>query len=63
MIRASEQILKFNTAIKTANSIKNLDNLYISIMCSNLDNATVEVFKELLESKAENLQLKGLVDN
>jgi hypothetical protein len=32
-------------------------------MCSNLDNATVEVFKELLESKAENLQLKGLVDN
>lgn len=63
MIRTNEQILEFTSAIKSITSIKHLDNLYTSVMCSNLDNNTVEIFKDLIEMKAENLQLKGFTDN
>jgi hypothetical protein len=63
MIRTTEQILTFNNTIKSTQSIKQLDNLYTKIICSNLDNGIVEVFKDMIELKAENIQIKGFTDN
>lgn len=62
-MRTSEQILNFNSEIKSTYSIKQLDNLYTKIVYSNLDNGIVKVLKDMIELKAENIQLNGYVDN
>jgi len=62
MKKLSEQIIDFNTDIESAITIKDLDFIYKRIVFSNINNATVVIFNHLINVKAENLILKGMIN-
>lgn len=60
MNKISEQIIHFNKAIESANTLKDLDFIYNQIVFSNVDNPTATIFGHLINIKSENLILKDL---
>ena len=60
MRKISEQIVDFNTDIKSADTIKALDFIYNKIVFSDMDDSTVTIFKHLINVKVENLMLRDL---
>ena len=54
-----QEILQFYYKIKCTQKINKLDELYNIVVFSNLDNETVSMLQEIIETKVENLILKN----